>query len=220
MIKYMIVLAALLLLIALLYNEKRESVKGILSTKPFLSTLFIITALIQPHPIPAYYHFILTGLLLCMAGDICLAFTSRKMFMAGLVSFLLGHVLYIVAFFTTASIGTWTWVALLLSLVLSWIVYARLKPHLGTMKVPVIAYILIITLMVIGAATVLGDAGLAISGRIMVFIGAVSFYVSDIFVARQRFVAKEFVNRAAGLPLYNLGQFLLAFSVGALNLVA
>jgi hypothetical protein len=33
-------------------------------------------------------------------------------------------------------------------------------------------------------------------------------------VARQRFVAPAFANRLYGLPLYYLGQFLLAFSVG------
>jgi hypothetical protein len=38
--------------------------------------------------------------------------------------------------------------------------------------------------------------------------------VSDIFVARQRFVTKAFVNRSAGLPLYYAGQFMIAFSTG------
>jgi hypothetical protein len=41
-----------------------------------------------------------------------------------------------------------------------------------------------------------------------------AFYLSDLFVARQRFVAPAFANRLYGLPLYYLGQFLLAFSVG------
>ncbi|HDP24776.1 MAG TPA: lysoplasmalogenase, partial [Deltaproteobacteria bacterium] len=43
-----------------------------------------------------------------------------------------------------------------------------------------------------------------------------SFYISDIFVARNRFVKQEFINRALGLPLYYLGQFLIAFSLGQL----
>ncbi|MBW2297136.1 MAG: lysoplasmalogenase, partial [Deltaproteobacteria bacterium] len=47
--------------------------------------------------------------------------------------------------------------------------------------------------------------------------GALSFYVSDLFVARDRFLKNESLNRLLGLPLYYGGQFLLAFSVGYLQ---
>jgi hypothetical protein len=50
--------------------------------------------------------------------------------------------------------------------------------------------------------------------RLLVLCGAFSFYLSDIFVARQRFVTPSFFNRLAGLPLYYLGQFLLASTPG------
>jgi len=50
----------------------------------------------------------------------------------------------------------------------------------------------------------------------MVFSGASRFYISDLFLARDRFVKKEPANRFIGLPLYYIGQFLLAFSVGLL----
>ncbi len=39
------------------------------------------------------------------------------------------------------------------------------------------------------------------------------FYLSDLFVARERFVTSAFVNRLVGLPLYYGGQVLLALSV-------
>jgi uncharacterized membrane protein YhhN len=81
------------------------------------------------------------------------------------------------------------------------------------MLIPVIAYIIVITVMVVGAFTVVGDAGFPATGRLMVIFGAVSFYISDLFVARDRFLKPEFTNRFLGLPLYYLGQFLLAFSV-------
>jgi len=45
----------------------------------------------------------------------------------------------------------------------------------------------------------------------------VSFYISDLFVARDRFFKTEFSNRLLGLPLYYAGQFLLAFSVGLIK---
>jgi len=45
--------------------------------------------------------------------------------------------------------------------------------------------------------------------------GAVTFYVSDLSVARDRFLAPGFVNRLWGLPLYYGAQLLLAGSVTA-----
>jgi hypothetical protein len=47
-----------------------------------------------------------------------------------------------------------------------------------------------------------------------VLSGAIVFYLSDIFVARDTFVRSEYSNRLIGLPLYYLGQFLFAFSIG------
>ena len=51
-------------------------------------------------------------------------------------------------------------------------------------------------------------------GRGVVFTGALLFYLSDLFVARNRFMEKSFINRLMGLPLYYTAQFLLAFSIG------
>jgi hypothetical protein len=45
--------------------------------------------------------------------------------------------------------------------------------------------------------------------------GAVLFALSDVFVARDRFVHSGFANRQWGLPLYFLAQLILAASVAA-----
>jgi uncharacterized membrane protein YhhN len=139
------------------------------------------------------------------------------MFLYGLVSFLLGHVSYIFGFFYVAQTSQWSWVGLLTVSVISCWVYFWLRPHLGSMKVPVLFYVIVITIMLSGACSVLGDSNLTRPGRIMVFAGALSFYFSDIFVARDRFLKEEFLNRLMGLPMYYTGQFLLAFSVGLLR---
>jgi uncharacterized membrane protein YhhN len=211
-----IIAAAAVLLPILLYYECREDRRGLLPAKTALSVLFVITVLVQPHPMLAYYHFLLIGLLFCLAGDVFLALPRDRMFRIGLVSFLVGHIFYSVAFFTTAPVCTWTWWGTLAALIVSGWIYLWLKPSLGTMNTPVLAYIVVITIMVSGAWSILGDARLAWAGRIMIFAGACCFYASDIFVARDRFVKKEALNRLIGLPLYYGGQFLLAFSVGQL----
>jgi uncharacterized membrane protein YhhN len=139
------------------------------------------------------------------------------MFLLGLVSFLLGHVFYGLSFFHVADLSVLAWIGAGVGLLVSSAAFFWLRPHLGSMLIPVIAYVIVITIMVVGAWSVVGDVNLNLSGRLLVFIGALSFYVSDLFVARDRFVKEGFTNRLLGLPLYYLGQFLLAFSVGAVR---
>jgi len=218
MLNVLIIGLAVILLVGLLYFEKNGNQKGKLPTKTILSCLFIFTALVQAHLIPVYCYILFFGLIFCLGGDVFLALPQERMFLLGLVSFLLGHVLYVVGFFYVADVSQWTWVGCLVGLLVSGLVFWWLRPHLGSMLLPVIAYIIVITVMVVGAWTVLGDAKLSYAGRLLVFIGAVSFYLSDLFVARDRFLKSEFSNRLIGLPLYYCGQFLLAFSVGLLEL--
>jgi uncharacterized membrane protein YhhN len=217
MLNISIIVLAAILLPALLFLEKKENRKGLVPVKTGLSLLFIFTAVVQPHPIITYYYFILSGLIFCLFGDVFLALPQKKSFLFGLISFLLGHLFYIIGFFYIAQESPWTWVGSAVFLVISGWVYIRLRPNLGSMKVAVLIYVMAITLMISGAWSVLGDFYLTGLGRIMVFVGAVSFYISDVFVARDRFLKKKFINRIIGLPLYYSGQFFLAFSVGFLD---
>jgi uncharacterized membrane protein YhhN len=217
MLNEFIIVLAIIFLVGLLYFEKTGNQKGKLPTKTILSCLFIFTALIQAHPIPGYYYLLLLGLIFCLGGDVFLALPQEKMFLFGLVSFLLGHVFYVICFFYVADFSHWTWIGCLVGLFVSGPVFLWLRPHLGSMLVPVMAYIIVITVMVIGAWTVLGDTHLKYAGRLLVFFGAVCFYLSDLFVARDRFLKSEFSNRLIGLPMYYCGQFILAFSVGMIK---
>ncbi|MGD0275832.1 MAG: lysoplasmalogenase [Syntrophales bacterium] len=217
MLDVTILTLAFVLLIGLLYAAKKESVAGTLMTKPLLSLLFIAVVLIVPQANPKYFCFILAGLIFCMLGDVFLIFVnSKKLFMAGLASFLVGHIFYGIAFFTTASPGVLTLVVAVIIITVSSIIFLKLRPYLGKMTIPVFAYVVIITIMVIGAATLMGDKQLDFTGRSVAFCGAVLFYCSDMFVARQRFIRKDFINRLIGLPLYYVGQFMIAYSVGLL----
>ena len=213
MLNTVIVLAAVVLLVGLLFFERNENQKGKLPTKTILSCLFILIALLQPHLFSEYFYILLIGLIFCLGGDVFLALPQQRMFLYGLVSFLLGHVCYVICFFYVADLNPWTWGGGAIGLAISSLVFYWLRRHLGPMLVPVTAYIFVITAMVIGAFTVLGDTRLPSTGRFLVVFGAVSFYISDLFVARDRFLKTEFSNRLLGLPLYYTGQFLLAFSV-------
>lgn len=217
MLNILIVILAIILLAALLYFEKTGSQNWKLPAKTILSGLFIFAALVQAHPIPGYYYLLLLALIFCLGGDVFLALPREKMFLLGLISFLTGHLFYTICFFYAADTSQWTWIGCLSGLFVSGLVLSWLRPHLGSMLMPVIAYIIVITVMVVGAWTVLGDSSLNLAGRLLVFMGAASFYFSDLFVARDRFLKSDFANRLIGLPMYYLGQFLLAFSVGLLK---
>jgi len=210
------IILACILMPVLLYYESKEIPKGILPVKTTISLLFVMAALIQPMPVPSYFAWLLPGLIFCLGGDVFLALPQKKMFFPGLVSFLVGHIFYVICFFYTAPpTALVLWGALPVSIA-SLLIFFRLKPHLGDMMIPVLAYIVVITIMVCGAFSLLLEPGLGLSGRILAFSGALTFYVSDLFVARDRFVKKEPINRILGLPLYFGGQFLLAFSIGYL----
>ena len=213
----LILVLASVLLTGHLYFEKTENQIGRLLTKTALSSLFVLAAMVQPHPISRYYQFVLWALAFCLGGDVFLALPWKKMFLFGLVSFLCGHIFYIIAFFSVAHVNKLTLVGSVAGLVISGGVYSWLRPHLGSMKTPVLLYVIVITIMLSGAWSVLGDFTLIRKGRIMVFAGALGFYFSDLFVARDRFLKRELQNRMIGLPMYYTGQFLLAFSVGLLR---
>jgi len=209
----MAILAAVLLVVVL-HAERRGNRPLLVSSKTVLSALFVVAALVQSHSVPAYSLALLGGLCLCLVGDVCLAFPSRQMFLAGLVSFLLGHLLYILAFLQVGRMCVWTWIGALVTCGTSAVIYLWLQPYLGKMKGPVVLYILVISTMVVSAVSVQGGARPGTAVKWAVAAGGVCFYLSDIFVARDRFVREEFLNRLIGLPMYYAAQFTLAFSSG------
>jgi uncharacterized membrane protein YhhN len=85
------------------------------------------------------------------------------------------------------------------------------------MLIPVLLYIIVITVMASGAWAVFWKSSFPISGRTLILVGSLCFYFSDLFVARNKFIKEEYRNRLLGLPLYYTGQFMLAFSVGLLK---
>lgn len=213
MIDMLILAAALPLLAGLLVFEKRPASGGRLLTKTALSSLFVAAALAGPPADPDYFRLILAGLLLCLAGDVFLVFFSRpRLFLAGLLAFLAGHVCYSIAFLTLAWPARGSLIAIAALLTLSGGVFVWLRPRLGQMLVPVIAYIAVITLMVIGALSLMENESRDGTGRVLALTGAFLFYLSDLFVARQRFATPSYLNRLLGLPLYFAAQFLIAFS--------
>ncbi len=148
------------------------------------------------------------ALVLCWLGDVLLIpDDAKRAFLLGLVSFLLGHAVFAVLFLVRGIEPPVLGIALVAAGVAGFAILRWLEPHAGSLLWPVRAYVVTILGMVAlaaGASAHTGDPRLA--------VGAVAFAVSDVAVARERFVAPSPWNPRWGLPLYYGAVWLLAAS--------
>jgi uncharacterized membrane protein YhhN len=180
--------------------------------KPFASLGFIVAAIGFGALESRYGNIILFGLILGAIGDVCLLGKAKKFFIAGLVSFLFGHVAYVVAFSSLAISVPETLIAAAVMTAVMAAIARWVFPHAPDMRVPIGVYMLVIAAM---CAVAIG-AGAA-GAPWMIPVGAVMFTASDIAVVRDRFVAPGFANRLWGLPLYYAAQLIIAWSIMAVN---
>jgi len=194
--------------IALVAAEARHARAAKAISKTVASAAFVGVAVARGALAGGWPLALLIGLALSLVGDLLLLSRARRHFLAGLAAFLAGHVAYVAAFASRGVAVTGAAVAAPLALIALIVVGRWLAPHVrGSMRGPVAAYVLVIsTMIVVAAATVSHRFSVPLA------LGAPAFYLSDLSVARDRFVAPGFVNRAWGLPVYYAAQFLLAWS--------
>lgn len=193
-----------LALVALLAGERRAAMAIKAIAKPIASSGFIAVVLSVGLPTSAYAQAVMGALILSWFGDVLLLWHDRRIFLAGLVAFLLGHVGFCVAF-VAHGVDTRTAAAAAVALTIVGVVIGRwLLPQVpAALRVPVAAYIVVISVM----------AALAAGTGPVVLGAAIAFYVSDLSVALDRFVGARFVYRAWGLPLYFGAQLVFAWTV-------
>jgi uncharacterized membrane protein YhhN len=177
--------------------------------KPLASVGFVLCALVAGATSTLYGRWILVGLVLCLVGDLFLLSRQRRPFRVGLFSFLMGHLAYAVAFLVRGVDWLWVAAAAVILTTIALPVGRWLLPHVSAgMKPPVLAYIAVISVMVALGAGAFGATHLP-----TLLTAPVAFYLSDLAVARDRFVQRSFVNRLWGLPLYYAAQVMFAVSV-------
>jgi uncharacterized membrane protein YhhN len=157
-----------------------------------------------------FYSFaIIAGLLCSMVGDTFLMLPSDQ-FIAGLISFLIAHLFYILAFtysrrirFSLLSLAPFVLYGILMGNLLS--------PHLGQMKLPVTIYIAVILIMGWQAWERWNHTKQRVA--LIAFFGAVLFIISDSVLAIDRFREPFEIARALTLSTYVTAQWLIALSV-------
>lgn len=179
-----------------------------------IATLLVIVSVLPGFTAPLGNDFytagVLLGLCFSFGGDVSLMFIdNRKAFTAGLALFLLAHIVYasVFSFFTVLSSGDI--VPALILFAAAAVIYRIFSPNLGNMRIPVIFYIIIISVMVHRAFS-LFRSGILSNGRgTMILAGSLLFYVSDVMLASARFRKAWKYNRIS-LFFYYSGQFLIA----------
>lgn len=197
-------------LAGLLVAEKKEHQGAIWVLKPLTSTGFLAAAWLAGAMESSYGQAVFAALVLSWWGDVLLIPRDRpKVFLMGVGAFLLGHVAFAGAFLIRGVAwapvaGTMVALAVIAAVVLRW-----LWPHVeAAMKGPVVAYVVVISTMVALAVGTFLHAG-----KPLILVGALMFYLSDLSVARDRFVQRGFINRVWGLPAYFISQLIFGATV-------
>ena len=160
------------------------------------------------------------GLCLSLLGDVFLMISysrlSNRWFIAGLAAFLLTHVAYTIGLNLPIT-GIPVLYGLGIALVLALAASCMLGRILGGVRargsrqlvVPVAVYGVVITLMLLSAFLTFYRSDWQPSTSRLVALGAVLFYLSDILLAWNRFVAPVRKGRLFNMITYHLGQVAL-----------
>jgi uncharacterized membrane protein YhhN len=151
-------------------------------------------------------RWVLAGLVLSLAGDVALMWPQQG-FLPGLVSFLLAHLAYLVAFTRERPLAAQRWPFALYALVAGAILAALWPGVPGALRAPVVVYVACLASMAAQAA-VLWRGGVARAG--VLAAGGALFVASDALLAINRFAAELPAASLWILATYWLAQWCIA----------
>lgn len=197
---------ALISAILTIYAKLRENDLLQFIFKPLtMIAIILIVIFNSSSPMSFYEKVILTGLIFSTIGDVFLI-KDKKFFIQGLISFLIGHICYIVAFWTNPNLPSGL-------IYLAYIIFflSILWKYLESLKIPVLVYATAIALM----------SWMALSRTIEnhnhhtlhAFLGSVMFVISDSLLAYNKFKSPILYAHIWILATYFLAQWLIALSV-------
>ncbi len=160
------------------------------------------------------------GLLFGMIGDILLNLRyvfpkhGQKIFLAGIVAFLVGHILYLVALIPQAR-HVWIWYCIIAGALVAGGLLAYIFKTMEVKKAFKIFGVFYLGAVFIMTAIALGIAIFTPTKRAIIYaIGAVLFTASDVVLIFNTFSGvTKFSLRITNLTLYYIGQILIACSL-------
>ena len=161
------------------------------------------------------------GIFMSLLGDMALLSSSDRMFLLGLVAFLLTHVFYLIGFKDELlNFTAWSTVLILFIYVNSVRLLRRIASAMqangkGALSIPVIVYGLVISLMLYAAMATMYDPAWKTSAALLVTVGAILFWISDLVLAWNKFVSPLKRGRILNILSYHLGQ--IGLIAGVIN---
>ena len=203
----MALISAILYLQAI-YREKQQQVYLF---KPLTTILILSIALLAADPISSFYKWaIVAGLVFSLGGDIFLMLPKNR-FILGLISFLMAHIVFTLAFASVEGFYTSLWLLAPVLLFGAIIFFGLLWPYLGKYKIPSAIYTLVIFIMAWQAAGYRIQAGNTSS--LLALIGSILFIFSDMILTLNRFRSPIRNARLIYMPAYYAALWLFAMSV-------
>jgi uncharacterized membrane protein YhhN len=177
------------------------------AAKPLTMVGLIATVLAYDTDQSAVRVFVVAALALSLLGDVLLMLPD-ELFVPGLAAFLLAHVAYVVAMLVLGALSGGLLIGLvgvaIAAAVIGRPIVQGAMRHDPDLRIPVLAYLGVISLMVATAA----GTGVAVA-----LAGALLFYGSDAVLGWSRFVADFERSRVVVIVSYHLGQVLLALGL-------
>ncbi|MEN8211466.1 MAG: lysoplasmalogenase [Thermodesulfobacteriota bacterium] len=140
------------------------------------------------------------GFLFSDLGDIVLELNRTDYFVFGLAAFLVAHVFYISVFIRKPVLEKHRSIIALIIITYGFALGLILIPNLGSMMIPVIAYLLVILTMGISAA-------LGADNHFLIITGACLFILSDSIIAVNKFLTPVFFSSFWIMTTYYSAQF-------------
>jgi len=180
--------------------------------KPLTTILIFLISIIPGGFLKEVYAFAVgAGLLFSLLGDIW-EMLSRRHFLKALVSFLITHICYALAFLSSTPAGFFWWPVIPLAFIGGSILAYLWAALSAGMKAAVGVYVGVIVIMVaLAAGRVLAYQTI---GTVFAAAGALLFLISDGVLAVNRFRRPFRAAQAVILGTYFIGQGLIALSVG------
>ena len=190
-------------------------------TKPGVMVALLVWMWFTKPAVPDFgpWGWFALGVIASLAGDIFLML-PREQFTAGLVSFLLAHVAYIIVL--NLDPVPITLPGVILTFMVSatvWRIYRRISTGLVTqgkqkLQRPVLLYSIVISLMLLSALNTLVQKTWEPVSALLVTGGGLFFFISDILLAWIRFVHPLSFGKLKFRVTYHIGQLALVVGVG------
>lgn len=176
------------------------------SAKPLLMITLLLYFISATKGYPPWRYYVMAALVFSWGGDVFLI--SSEWFTAGLVSFLIAHIFYIIAYQKTgAASGKLKPLDIIKFIVygavLIWVIY----PGLGDLLIPVLIYALVLLGMGVWAHKRRGATSSA--SFQLVAIGAILFALSDGLIAINKFAFEIPFERVLVMSIYMTAQYLI-----------